>query len=246
MALQLNVNNFKNLIRKGTVNHAIENVKLTFTRQKAISAMRGVNLISCVQLSNNVLSGLTKNDEIDFCFVNPVPNVLQYMDILTGENVDLTMADRYLELKEHPHTVRISLFNPNMVTPFDINRSPNIDFFVDFKLDENFSNFIDKTKRVCSANSFIFLGVAGGFFYVRAGDQRTGDTEPTSEIRLNLVESEFKDVELNFDYRSFISVASLINQDFTLSCSYNDDNELGLIRAETPDKSEVYYLMSRL
>jgi len=241
--VQLNVNNFKSLIKKGTVHHVIDNIKLVFTPQHAISAMRGTDLISVVKAPNNVLTGLKRQDEIDFCFVNPIANVLPYLDILRGETVAVTIEQGYIELKEPPHVVRISLFHQNVVTPFDSDRQPNIDFFVSFNPDERFANFIDKTKRVCATHGRIFLGVKDGFLYVRAGGAAN---ELASEIKLNLVESDHEDVELNFNYKSFINLVGLIDPEFGISVSYDQEQELGLLKVENPDKSEVYYIMSRI
>jgi hypothetical protein len=243
MAVSLNVNNFKSLIKKSTVNHVIDNIKMVFTPRHAISAMRGTDLISVVRLENNILTGLKKADEIDFCFVNPLSNVLPYLDILRAEQVGLVIEDGYIELKESPHTVKISLFHQNVVTPFDADRQPNIDFFVSFRPDEQFANFIDKTKRVCATHGRIFIGTKDGFLYVRAGGAAN---ELASEIKLNLVESDFEDVELNFNYKSFINLIGLIDQDFNISVSYDTEQELGLLRVENADKSEIYYIMSRI
>lgn len=243
MSVQLNVNNFKSLIKKGTVNHVIDNIKMIFTPQTAVSAMRGTNLISCVKTNNNILTGLKKADEIEFCFVSPLSNVLPYLEILQGDNVNVKIENGYIELKEPPHTVKISLLHPNMATHFDPSRQPNIDFFVAFNPTEQFANFIDKSKRVCAAHGKIFLGVKDGFLYVRAGGVAT---ELTSEIKLNIVESDFEDVELNFEYKGFINLFGLINPEFTISVSYDTEQEIGLLKAENADKSEVYYQMSRL
>jgi hypothetical protein len=253
MAVQLNVNNFKNLIKRGSVNHVIDNVKLIFTPQLAVSSMRGTDLISCVKVDNNILTGLKKADVIDFCFVNPLSNVLPYLEILRGDNVNVKIEDGYLELAEPPHTVKISLFHQNVVTPFDSDRQPKIEFFVQFNPDERFANFIDKTKRVCASHGRIYLGTKGGFLYIRAGGAAN---ELTSEIKLNLVETDFeikssdgKEIELNFNYKSFINMIGLINQDFSVSVAFDDDQDLGLIKAAKGDNgtsSEYYYLMSRI
>lgn len=243
MAVQLNVSNFKSLIKRGSVNHVIDNVKLIFTPQHALSAMRGTDLISMVKVPNDVLTGLKRQDEIDFCFVNPLSNVLPYLEILQGDDVAVTFEQGYIELKEPPHNVRISLFHPNVVTPFDLDRQPNIDFFVDFTPDDRFANFIDKTKRVCATHGRIFLGTKDGFLYVRAGGAAN---ELASEIKLNLVASDFRDVELNFNYKSFINMIGLISPDFTISVAFEEERELGLMKAENTDKSETYYLMSRI
>ncbi len=243
MSVRINVNNFKNLMKKGTVNYCIENVKMTFTPQKAISAMRGTDLISCVKMENNVLTGLKRQDEIDFCFVNPLSNVLPYLEILRGDAVDTKIESNYIEMTELPHVVKVTLFNPNVVTPFELDRTPNIDFFVDFNPGEDFINFLDKTKRVCATSGRIFLGVKAGHLYLRAG---IAPNELGSEIKLNLVETGFMEVELNFNYKSFINLIGLLSSEFTISCAYDDDRELGMIRAANADSSETYYLMSRI
>lgn len=243
MALNLNVNNFKSLIKKGTVNHVIDNVKLVFTPQHATTAMRGPDLISVVKSNNNVLIGLKKADEIDMCFINPLTNVLPYLEILRGDTVDTIIEDGYIELKESPHTVKISLFHPNVMSTFDSNRQPNIDFFVDFHPNEDFVNFLDKTKRVCISHSKIFLGVKNEFLYVRAGGP---ENELTSEIKLNLVESDFQDMEMTFNYKSFINLIGLINPEFTVSVSYDPERQLGLLKVRNEDETEVFYITSRI
>jgi hypothetical protein len=243
MAVQLNVNNFKMLMKKGTINYVIDNVKMTFTQQSAVSSMRGTNLLSCVKLENNILTGLKKADEIDFCFVSPLSNVLPYLEILRENVVDVNIENGYIELKESPHVVKISLLHPNIATHFDATRQPNIESFVSFNPTEQFANFIDKSKRVCAAHGRIFLGVKNGVLYIRAGGALN---ELTSEIKLNLVESDFQDIELNYNYKSFINLIGLIGPEFTVSISYAVDQELGLMKAESPDKSEVYYQMSTI
>jgi len=243
MSVQLNVSKFKDLMRRGTVNHCIENVKVVFTKENAVSAMRGTDLISHVKWPNNILTGLKKADEIDFCFVNPTTEVLPYLEILRGETVDTTIESGHIELKEDPYLVKINLKHPNVVTPFDPDRRPNIDFFVDFHLTEEFLNFLNKTKGVSSSTGRIFLGVKNGFLYARAGGAAG---ELNSEINLNLVQSEFRDVELSFNYKSFISLVGLIDSVFTLSCAYEEEQELGLIKAVNEAETETYYIMSRI
>ena len=244
MAVRLNVSNFKSLMKRGSVNFVIDNIKLIFTPQFATAAMRGTDLISVVKVPNDVLSGLKRQDEIDFCFISPLSNVLPYLDILREDDVSVTIEQGYLELKEPPHVVKISLFNPNVMTPFDPDRQPNIEFFVSFIPDERFATFVDKTKRVCATHGRIFLGVAAGQLYIRAGGVIN---ELASEIKLNLVETDFaSDVELSFNYKSFINLVGLISPGFTISVAYDVEQELGLIRVSNPDQSEVYYLMSRI
>lgn len=243
MAIQLNVSRFKDLMKRGTVNHAIENVKMVFTREQAVSAMRGTNLISIVKWPNNILTGLKKADEIDFCFVNPVTEVLPYLEILRGEMVDTKIESGYIELKEDPYLVKINLKHPNVVTAFDIDRKPNINFFVDFHLTEEFLNFLSKTKGVSSSTGMIFMGVKDGFLYARAGGAQN---ELNSEINLNLVPAEFRDIELSFNFKSFTSMVSLIDTNFTLSCAYEEEQELGLIRAVNEGESETYFIMSQI
>jgi hypothetical protein len=243
MSVQLNVNNFKNLIKRGSVNYVIDNVKLSFTPQHAISAMRGTDLISVVKVPNDVLLGLKRQDEIDFNFVNPLSNVLPYLDILRGDTVAVDIEQGYIELKEAPHVVKITLFHSNVVTPFDVDKKPKISFFVSFATDERFANFIDKTKRVCASHGRIFLGTKGGSLYVRAGGAAN---ELASEIKLDLISTEFKDIELSFNYKSFISLIGLLTPDFTISMAFDEEQELGLIKAENSDSSETFYLMSRI
>jgi len=197
MAVELNVSNFKNLIKRGTVNYAIDNAKLIFTPAKAACAMRGTDLISSVTIDNDVLTGLKRDDEIEFCFVNPLNNVLPYLEILRGDMVTASIKDSCIELAEDPHKVKLTLFHPNVVTPFDTSKRPQIDFFVSFVINEQFINFLDKTKRVCASVGRIYLGVKNGYLYARAGGAAN---ELTSEISLNLVKSGFKDVELNFNF----------------------------------------------
>ena len=244
MAVRLIVSNFKSLMKRGSVNFVIDNIKLIFTPQLATVAMMGTDLISVVKIPNDVLLGLKRQDEIDFCFISPLSNVLPYLDILREDNVSVTIEQGYLELKEPPHVVKISLANPNVITPFNPDRQPNFEFFVSFIPDERFATFVDKTKRVCATHGRIFLGTQAGQFYIRAGGVLN---ESGSEIKLNLIETDFEDdLELSFYYKSFINLFGLISPGFTISVSYATEQELGLIKVSNPDQSEVYYLMSRI
>jgi hypothetical protein len=240
MSVQLNVNKFKDLMKRGTVNYAIETVKMVFTKESATTSMRGVNLISQVRVPNDILLGLKTADEIDFCFVKPTDNVLPYLEILRSEMVDTSIEDSHIELKENPYIVKISLVHPSVITAFDINHKPDINFFVEFSLTDEFLNFLSKTKNI---SPDIYMGSKGGFLYVRAGGPAG---ELNSEISLNLVETTFKEIELTFNYKSFLSMISLLNQSFVLSCAYDDDQEIGILRAENPAVTETYYLMSRI
>ena len=203
--------------------------------------MRGGNLISIVNVPNSIITGL--KDEIDLCFVNPLVAVLPYLDVFTSNEVDVKVETGHLEIVESPYTAKLILRSEHVITSFDSDRKRNFDYFSFINMNENLVEFVDRTKRVSAQSGKIYFGTRGGYLYIRVGSDQD---ELNSEIMLNLVECNFKDIELKFDFKVFMNLFSILDNNFRISFGYVDDQEIGLIYTEKSDGSEMYYMMSRM
>ncbi len=93
--MKLNVDEFKNVLRKGTMNYTIDSIGLVINKDHVKSSMISSDRTALVflNLPNAMIEGFNVNDEVVWNFTEPNNRVKPYLEILDEEVVPITIKD---------------------------------------------------------------------------------------------------------------------------------------------------------
>ena len=243
--MKINIDNFKEVLKKATINNIISTVQLKFIGGKITSSMisNDNNAISILNIDNDVLD---TNDEVDFNFLEPAQEVTPYLNIFDNNEVNIKIQKNKIVLNDKNQQSRINFCSPIIVTLFgktDVKKDAH--WFFETDIDEEFIKAYNKIKKIGSKFGRVYFDISNGKFIIETADK-------TNEFSngLKIVLSDAKDVKdrnLCFLYTDLTSIMKVItesNKDFKIKFTYNEKQELGLLYVYSKDDSEKYCLFS--
>lgn len=241
--MQINVENFKTVLNKATLNKTIDSVQLNFGGGKIESKMinEGNDAIVFLNVDNNVLS---TNDETTFNFREPTQNLLPFLNIIDSEFVDVDIQREKVVLKDGRQKANVHFSSPAAIRTFG--SSPReLDFFLSIQLDDNFIEIYKKLKKVGNRFGKVYFSVEDNRFFIETTDKTN---QFSNGLKFELTEIEKDNLSMFFDFKNFVNVLEVINgdaADFTLNFAWIEEQEKGALIAKKNDDSEIYFLMSR-
>ena len=96
--MKVNVENFKNVLKKATLNNSIDTVQLLIGPQKIKSKMiSGDNTcITILDIDNNVVD---IKEELEFNFSEPSQQLLPYLNLIDEDEVEIIVKNEKIILK---------------------------------------------------------------------------------------------------------------------------------------------------
>lgn len=245
--LKVNVENFKEVIKKATLANSIDSVNIKFKGGNVISGMRTEDRQGIINLDmpNNVIEGL-KKEEIDFNFSEPGKLVLPYLNLIDEEMADIEIKDDYITVKSGGQRSRLSFCSPMMVSTFDNKRSKKTEHFLEMDIDDEFLSNLVKIKKVGTKYGKVYFSVEKNILYMESADKQNKYL-PT--LKIALCKSDSEDLSMCFNFRHFVNTMTVINgaySEFKIKFTFvsKDDIKLGMIHTEKNDNTENYYLLS--
>jgi len=244
----ININEFKNVLKKSTLNFIINNIQLKISADKISSKMISDDSLVIVMLDvdNQVIPDLKK--DLEFNFMEPNQSVMPFLNLIEDETVDSIIKRDHILLKSSNQKSKLYFCSPRVIKIFqkdDIR--DGIKFFTSFTITEEFVNIFNKIKKIGSRFGKIYLNVENGKLTMETTDKlNTFSNSLKFDIYDNI---EYDDISLCFDYKNFVNTMSLINDncgDFNINISYLKDQKLGLILINNQDNSEKYYQISKI
>ena len=99
--MKLNVNELKNVLKKGTLNYLIESIGLVVNKDQVKCNMisKDRNVLLFLDMPNNLIEDI--NDEITLNWIEPNNSVKPYLDILDDDVVPIKVSDEKIIINKH-------------------------------------------------------------------------------------------------------------------------------------------------
>jgi len=242
----INVENFKELIRKATVNFSIETVQLRFGGGKIKTNMISSdgNVIALLDVDNDVID---VNDEIDFNFSDPSQNVIPFLNLFDNETVNVRLYENRMTIVHGQQRSNIGFCSPLVVSLLGSDSiKENVDWFFERNIDDEFKEMFKKIRKIGARFGKIYLELKDNMMYIDTSD-KTNQYSNGLRFELNELTSNRNDLVLSFDYKAMVNLMSVIGEreNFSFKLTYKEEQELGMLYAKLTDNSEKYCLLSK-
>lgn len=245
----IDISNFKTILKKATLNFSIESVQLVFTKERIKSKMitPASDGIVILDVDNNVLPDMNKNDTIVMNFIEPNSNIVPYLNLIDdGEETKINIHDEKITLIQGKQKSNIFFCSETVVNVFDSdNTRPDVEYFKQLPLDDDFINAFNKIKKIGSKFNKIYFGVSNDKLYIETSDKQN---RFSNGLRIDLCDMKKSDMFMCFDFKNVVNVMSVMNgssDDFICHFAYVDEQELGMLFFGKNDETELYYVMSK-
>lgn len=242
----LNIENFKEVLKKATVNYLIESVQLNITKDNLKSRMiSGSNdCISILNIPNNVITDMKKNDVFEFNFLEPNSAILPYLNLVeTGQETVLKVLEEKITLVTGSQKSNIFFCSPQVVNVFtNEGLRDDIEYFKDIEIDEIFIQTFNKIKKIAPKFGKIYFNVADKVLSIETTDKQNSFS---NGVKFEFADADYDDITICFDYKNVAGIMSIIEEGFVTKFAYVPEQEMGMIYFTKEDETEKYYLMSR-
>lgn len=240
--MKINVDNFKKVLQKATLNFSIESVRLDISKEKIKSKMicRANDTISIMDIPNDVLPDITEDLQVNLS--EPAQSTLPYLNLIEGDTI-VKLAPEKMSLLTGNQTSSIFYCSPSVVSVYT-SETPKASapLYHSFQINDEFEAAFDKIKKIGSRFEKIYFGSSKGVFYIETTDRTN---KFSNGLRISLGGVEQLDMSLCFLFKNVFNLMSIIDKDFTMNFYYIKEHDLGMLKAENKDGSEKYFLMSK-
>lgn len=242
--MNINLNNFKNFIKKATLNFSIDNVHMKINPKKVISKMTNSSedAIILLETDNDILPEI--KDEVNFWFNDPRSSIIKQIDMIDSNKSSILIKDDSIILKHNKQRGKIHFCSPVLVSVFDRSMIPDIDHKILIHIDDEFISIFNKIKKFGSQFKNIYFLVESGKLYVESTD-KTNDY--ADSLRLEICDTDSLDWRICVDYKNFVNLMNVIidnYSDYQIKWIFIEENEAGMINIF--NDSENYILISKI
>jgi hypothetical protein len=242
--VNINIDNFKSIIKKATLNNTMTSVQLVFKDGRIETSMinDGRIAIAILDVDNDVLLGT--NEEIEFNFSEPSLNVLPYLNIFDEEEVDVNVSNSKIVIKNGRQKSNLHFCEPMIVSTFGSRSAGETEYFLTLDIDDNFMESFNKIKKIGNRFKKLYFNVSDGMFSIETTDKTNSYS---NGLKFDLTSIEKNDLTICFDFKNFSNLMAVISdraEDFKIMFAYVEDQEAGMLNVSSNDGSEKYYLMS--
>lgn len=242
--MRINVENFKELIRKSTVNFSIETVQLRFGGSKVKTNMIASdgNTIALLDIQNDVID---VTDEVDFNFSDPSQGVIPFLNLFDNETVNVKLYENRMTLIDGQQRSNIGFCSPLVVSLLGTNSiKEDVDWFFNMDVNENFKEVFKKIRKIGARFGKVYFEVKDNVMAIDTSDKTN---QYSNGLKFELDDCEKENLTLSFDYKSMVNLMSVIGdrEDFKLKLTYKEEQELGMLYTKLMDDSEKYCLLSK-
>lgn len=239
--MKINVENFKNVVKKATLNNSIDTVQLSIGPQKIKSRMisNDNTCIVILDIDNNVIN---VEKEYEFNFSEPSQQLIPYLNLIDEEEADIIIKKEKIILINDEQKANINFCSPSVVSTFQ-SEARKIDYFLTLDINEFFINAFNKIKKISSRFGRIYFTVENKIFSMETTDKTN---KFSNGLKFDLEKIDNVDnLVLTFTAKNIIDLMTVINnENFRLNFAYVHDAGVGSLFAESNDSSEKYYIMS--
>jgi hypothetical protein len=243
--MNLNVENFKKVLEKATLNFSIDSVQLSFTKDTVRSNMVSENrqAVTNINLPNDVLD-MKSGSEYEFNFSQPSRQLIPFLNLI-DEEADIKVFDEKIVITSGRQKSNIHFCSPDIVSVFSGRSRDNMSYFLELEMDETLQEAFDKIKKIANQFGNIYFNVESGNFNIETADR---SNRYSNSLKFELIDGvDMEDISLRFPFENMRNLIKVINGDmenFKMLFSYVKSENMGLLLAKNTDDSENYFLMS--
>ncbi len=244
--MNLNVEEFKSVLRKATLNYLIESVQLKIDASTVKSRMisESNDCIAILNLGNEIVSDIASHDEFEFNFLDPSKAVVPYLNLIDKDQLtSVKVSEEKIQIITDGQKSNLFFCSPKVVNVYtkEVPKT-NIDYFTTLNIDEMFFHNFDKIRKIAPMFEKVYFNVENKIFSIETTDKQNNFS---NGVRLDLSTVEHTNLSLCFDFKNISSLMCILGEGFMAHFAYIKEQELGLAFFEKSDSSEKYYLMSK-
>jgi hypothetical protein len=243
--LNVNIDSFKNLLLKGTLNYSSSNIGFTVDKERIRVGMRGDNYVVILKMNNDLIPDV--KGEASFYFDEPSNQIRTHLDLLSDcENVEIGIKDNHIILNADGQKSVIHFCSPNLVPTFS-GSGPKTDgvHVYDVKISHEWMYNLDKIQKIASKFKKIYFVVKNGKIYIEATDKTNSYS---NGLTFELGSTDLSDTIMCFDFKPFSNAFKVLGdryEEFTMSVNYIEKLNAGIISFINEDGSEKYFILSK-
>jgi hypothetical protein len=240
--MNINTNNFIDVIKKATMNLSIETVRLNFTKDGKIKSKMTTSshdAIVILDIDNNVLD---ENSEYELNFSEPSKNLIPLLKLF-GEQSKIKINDTKIYISDGNQNTKIFFCSPRIVSIFDREFADDFDYFYETEISDIW-NEITNIKKIGQRFGKIYFTVKDEQLFIESTDK---SNRYSNVLNYKLSDVDASDLEMAINYKNFMNLISIISnnpENFILKLSYDQESERGLITIISKDKSEKYFIQT--
>jgi hypothetical protein len=244
MICKLYVDNFKDILKKATLNFSIDNVNIGITEDKVVSRMinNDKNAIIFIDRENDFIE-IPEDKSFDFNFSEPQAQLVPFLNIIDNNEVHIDISDEKIVITDGTLSTKVFFCSPTIVNIFGSQNAREIDSFLDIDIDEDFYRSYLKIKKIGAKFGKVYFTVKNGKFYIETIDKSNTFSNGLSLELIDNVEEE--DLTMLFNFKNFVDLMTIIDVNFKFKFAYLKDQQMGMLSVISNDESEKYYLMSQ-
>ena len=248
MPNKINVPKFLDILRISTLNYSINNVSMTFDSDNITIGMRGDNTILLVNKENDVIEGISEQDEWQFNFSEPSKNTKLYFDLINPDEQDMVnikMLNEKIVIEDGSQKSQLFFCSERVVTKFTGDGPKTTGESVcTMNIDDEFIDKYNTVKRVAGSFGKIYFVVEDGILFIEATDKTNVFS---NGIKIELGKANFSNVDICCDFKSLNNIMTLISDseiDFIFNIGYIEKSKGGIMSFIGEEMKERYYLLS--
>lgn len=245
----LNINEFKKVLKKSTINYSLETLQLNISKDKITTKMTNSinNPIVILDIPNSCFPDLKNRKPISLNFSEPNLSVSPYLNLISEDTAEVEIKDEKMVLISNDGQQKSDIFfcSPEIIKlfPRDMARS-DIEYFVEFNVDDQFLQKYSNLKKIGPRFGKVYFVVEDGKIYMETTDKTN---RYSNSFRFEIsAEPSSSDLSLCFEYKSISNLLLIVDnhEDYMVKLTYSEERELGMLYL-SKNIEENYFLMSK-
>lgn len=242
--MRINIQNFKDVVTKATLNFSIETLQLRFGNRIQSDMINGNGTsISILDIENNVLD---TTEELVFNFGDPSNNLIPFIALFDNDEVELSLTDLFMKFKDGQQITKVGFCSDAAVKRLGTDDVKDVDWFYDMAIDQTLIDQFEKIKKIGSRFGKVYFTVDQNRLFLETADKTN---RYSNGVKFKLADIEMPDLSLAYVYNDMVNffhcIEMNIEKGFTLKVSYDREQGLGCVYAFSEESNEKYALISR-
>lgn len=242
--MKIDIENFRKVLIKSTLNFGIETLQLRFSdRIKCDSINSNGTSISILDMENNVLD---TNEELVFNFGDPANNVIPFVNLVDGDEVDVSLTDLFMKFKENGQTYKMGFVSETAIKRLGTDDVRDVDWFFETEITKDIIKKFDKIKKIGSRFGKVYIDLNEKRLFIDTSDKTN---RYSNGVKFKLANIDMRDLSLAYTYVDMVNFFHCIEIDvdkkFIMKVSFDEEQGLGCLYAHSESGDEKYALISR-
>lgn len=247
--MKVNINEFKRILRKSTINFSLETLQLNISKDKISTKMSNsiYNPIVILDIPNTCFPDIENKKPISLNFSEPNQSVLPYINLISEDEADAEVEKEKMVINFDDNKQKFNIYfcSPEIVKVFPKNMArDDIEYFVEFSLTDDFMQKYSNLKKIGSRFGKVYFVVEDGKLYMETTDKTN---RYANNFRFEVTDGvSSSNLSLCFDYKNISNLFLIVDnhEDFMIRLTYSEEKDLGMLYL-SKNIEENYFLMSK-